>query len=70
MSHPSLLDLVIETDEGCSDFTAIGKPETQERNWQEEIENNEEIDQKRLPSYKLWGGGDGDIGSHWFHSSS
>lgn len=48
----------------------LGNPETQERYWQEEIENNEEIDQKRLPSYELWGGGDGDIGSHWFHSPS
>ena len=36
----------------------LGNPETQERNWQEEIENNEEIDQKRLPSYELWGEGD------------
>ena len=26
VSHPSLLDLVIEVDEGYSDFTAIGKP--------------------------------------------
>lgn len=48
----------------------LGNPKTQERNWQEEIENNEEIDQKRLPSYELWGGGDGDIGSHWFHPPS
>lgn len=38
-------------------------PRHRKGNWQEEIENNEEIDQKRLPSYELWGGGDGDMKS-------